>query len=77
MKKIFITVAEFLENGGELEQNREIYVKHRNGEIRIEGKVSTYYDGSYFYDDEAHSEYLELDNPHEFFVEIDCTPIYK
>lgn len=79
MKKIFVTVAEFLENNNEDDVliNRRVF--KRNGytnEIEEDGKIERYSEGSYYYDDNMHSEYLEVDID-EMFVQIDCTPHYK
>lgn len=73
MKKVFVTVAEFLENGGQLAEGRDVYVMIR-GEIRFDGKIKLYHDGNWHYDDQVNTEYSEL--AYDDYVQIDCTPHY-
>lgn len=75
MKKIFVTVAEFLENGGELTDGRKIYDSRK-----------TFYNGTYLRTDgdslilnrDWYTNARETKELTEFcYIEIDCTPIYK
>jgi hypothetical protein len=67
MKTIYVTVAEFLENGGELTPGRKIF--SATGIFR--GKVK-----------EETDKYIVCENGEYlsnmiYFVQIECTPIYK
>lgn len=69
MKKIFVTVTEFLENGGELNNGRAIY-----GES-----------GGYFGEFRGFNSFnvpiigiaRRPTSIHHIYVEIECSPIYK
>lgn len=64
-KKIYVTVAEFLENGGELiladGSHRRLYNKNK---IHFELDAGMY-------------KLITETQPKDFYVQIDCTPIYK
>lgn len=79
MKKIFVTVAEFLENGGKLEHERPLYRANEFGYG---------YDNIGYFDDTVNTnkattiwisngEFNGSGPTHLYFVQIDCTPIYK
>lgn len=64
MKTIFVTVAEFLENGGELKWGRQIY----------DSNDLTGYEKAFVWDDNIS---LSNDGKNNCSVEIECKPIYK
>jgi hypothetical protein len=77
MKKIFVTVAEFLENGGILKSEVQLYKKNH---------AKTYPETLGWYVDRAtHDDMIMIGNigktfpyySNQAFIEIDCTPIYK
>lgn len=65
MKKIFVTVAEFLENGGEIKENRKLYyfdsIENRYNQQFIAACDNPKFD----------------DNRHHIYVQIECEPLYK
>lgn len=75
MKTIYVTIAEFLENGGELKDGREIF-------NTIKGGLT----GSYEFNSEFENEYniwVISSNGRQgtvgcdsYYVAIECTPIY-
>lgn len=75
MHTIFITVAEFLENGGKLNYGRSFYGAPNGQEIG-------YYVPENDHTFEGHTVvtrstgYFPMDN-NSLYLEIDCTPIYK
>lgn len=77
MKKIFVTVAEFLENGGELKVGRLIFGEDLSsrklvpfGELLdVTNDDFVIYKNNAGHNDEDGDEYL--------YVQIDCTPHYK
>lgn len=65
MKKIFVTIAEFTRNGGEMiKQSSKRKIYYQNG-ISVS-----------IYDDELYNHIIE-NQSHEYYVQIDCTRIYK
>lgn len=65
MKTTYITVAEFLENGGELEEGRQIF----DGE-----DAENYYFGAFVWDDNTS---LTNAGKTSLYVKVECTIIYK
>lgn len=80
MKTVYVTVAEFLENGGELKLNRAIFEIHPQGYgYNLIGGFTGYFDDRIMVDNHDDSlDYLQFkpDNAN-IFVEVECTPIYK
>jgi len=77
MKNIFVTITEFLENGGKLEIGRQLFSDNVfNKEIE---PVGTYL----FTDSEDYVVYNKSNNEHNedgfdyLYVQINCTPIYQ
>lgn len=74
MKKIYVTVAEFLENGGELTFGRMIFnaerqwvgtfIPHTDRRVKRKIYINTH-DG------------VVQRSIHDRYVQIDCNPIYK
>lgn len=71
MKTIYVTVAEFLENGGELEVGRAIY-NSTGSSYGCFTEFDYNYEGVYI-DDDCEYSFSNLD----VYVKIPCTPIYK
>lgn len=66
-KKIYVTVAEFLENGGELEIGRKLY----------EPSAECFGDTVYSFSIPDRDYRISDIGKHHYLLEIDCTPIYK
>ena len=76
MKKIFVTLVELLDNNPDADlTGRFIYYTGRSRDFEYRGKIEFYSEGSWMYDFEDSSEYLEVDI-FDHYVEIDCTPHY-
>lgn len=63
MKKIFVTIAEFLENGGKIEEGRKLYEENDFGKFDYQFSIPD----NYILSDIAKTWY---------HVEIHCTPHY-
>lgn len=75
MKKIFVTVAEFLDNGGILRHGRDIYA-HQVGYAKI-GTFEMIGDDLdlFYYKSNITGESTHRETKNRY-VEIDCTPHY-
>lgn len=78
MKHIFVSIQEFLQNGGALEPGRQFFTENIIGR------------GNYSYDRAGEFKHMNGDTiimqglsashpalPHVFYVKIEVTPIYK
>lgn len=72
MKKMYVSVAEFLENGGKLELGRNIYSNLNGSNI---GEFQNHIDDSMI-DIRQSTRNIRCGNRISF-VKIDCQPIYK
>lgn len=66
-KKIYVTVAEFLENGGELKVGRKLY----------EPSIECFGDFIYCFSIPDRDYRISDMGKYNYHVEIDCNPIYK
>ncbi len=72
-KRVLITVTEFLANGGELTLNRSIFnVQH----VHIAGYLGVSEQPNMILVRPTHAIDMDFDN-NRWYVEIECTPIYK
>lgn len=77
MKKIFVTVAEFLENGGKILKGRELFAEGLfSKKIQPIGKYLFKDSDGYVTFEKPNSDKSE-DGLEYLYVQIDCTPIYK
>lgn len=74
MKKIFVTITEFLENSEEIPKDREIYLK--DGDFYEAGKFVSIRDEEMIYLKTNRSDLYPF-YKYLTYIEIDCTPIYK
>lgn len=66
MKKIYVTIAEFIENGGEIAIGRKVYEQSQDGQWYMSSFNMPYEDYKF--------SSLAKEN---YYVQIDCQPIYK
>ena len=78
MKTIYVTVAEYLENGGELKFGRMVYtlLYHSDTEMRERGAYE-YFDSKYVYYNTGDNHVNEKMPKGNIYVKVEVKPIYK